>query len=215
VRWLSFAKLLATAAAIILSAAASAQVEVAMVTSLQGKVSRTSPMGPQPVQVFAKLKHGDQLALEKGSVLQVVYFDNGREETWRGAGKLEIARADSMAKGMAAPQVRMLPAVMVKQIAKTPALDSQGRAGMMRVRGVASAEDIASVEATYQTMRQERKGNDIKPELYFLSAMFELREFDRVESAVSRLQGEQPGNADVALVAQIYTKAVKNARAAQ
>jgi hypothetical protein len=192
-----------------------ADVEVAMVTSLQGKVSRIAPLGPQPMEVFTKLKHGDLLALDKGAMLQIVYFDNGREETWRGRGRLEVAHSDSTPKGLPPPQVRTLPPVMVKQIAKTPVLESQGRAGMMRLRGVASAEDIATVETTYQRLRVERSGRDIKPELYLLSAMFELREFDRVEAALADLQRDQAGNPDVAVVAVIYGKALKNAREAK
>jgi hypothetical protein len=215
VRCLSLAKLFVAAVAVALASAAAAQVEVAMVTSLQGKVSRVAPLGPQPIEVFTKLKHGDLLALDKGALLQVVYFDNGREETWRGSGKLEITGKESMAKGLAAPKLRSLPPVLVKQIAKTPVLDSQGRAGMMRVRGVASAEDIASVEASYQSMRLERVGGDIKPELYLLSAMFELREFDRVEAALADLERDHARNPDVPPVVLIYTKAIKNARAGQ
>jgi hypothetical protein len=105
--------------------------------------------------------------------------------------------------------------VLVKQVAKTPVLESQGRAGMMRVRGVASAEDIASVEGTYQKLRLGRVGKDIMPELYLLSAMFELREFDRVDTALADLQRDQPANLDVPVVVSIYNKAVTNARAAK
>ena len=214
-RWSSLVRGFAAVIVAGFASVALAEVEVAMVTSLQGKVSRVAPLGPQPIEAFTKLKHGDLLSLAKGAMLQVVYFENGREETWRGAGKLEIAGNDSTPKGLAPPQLRTLPAVLVKQIAKTPVLESQGRAGMMRVRGVASAEDIASVENTYQKLRLERVGKDIKPELYFLSAMFELREFDRVDTALTDLQRDQPANPDVPVVVTIYNKAVKNARAAK
>jgi hypothetical protein len=189
--------------------------EVAMVTSLQGKANRVAPLGPQAVEAFTTLKHGDLLALDKGATLQLVYFENGRQETWHGPGKLEIAKTDSTPKGLKAPEVKILPAVMVKQIAKTPVLESQGRAGMMRLRGVASAEDIATVENNYRQMRQEMPARDINPERYRLSALFELHEFDRVDKALSDLQVEQAGNPDVPTLVAIYTKAVKNARAAK
>ena len=64
-------------------------------------------------------------------------------------------------------------------------------------------------------MRLERGGGDIKPELYLLSAMFELREFDRVEAALADLERDHARNPDVPPVVLIYTKAIKNARAAQ
>lgn len=214
-RWLSLVRVVAAVVVAAFASAALADVEVAMVTSLQGTVSRIAPLGPQPIEPFTKLKHGDLLSLAKGAVLQIVYFENGREETWRGAGRLEITGNDSTPKGLAPPQLRTLPAVLVKQVAKTPVLESQGRAGMMRVRGVASAEDIASVEGTYQKLRLGRVGKDIMPELYLLSAMFELREFDRVDTALADLQRDQPANLDVPVVVSIYNKAVTNARAAK
>jgi hypothetical protein len=216
VRFPSIKFLLALGVAIVAGhAAADAGAEVAMVTSLQGRINRVAPLGPQAVEAFTKLKHGDLLALDKGAMLQLVYFENGRQETWRGPGKLEIAKTDSTPKGLKPPEVKTLPPVMVKQIAKTPVLESQGRAGMMRLRGVASAEDIATVESTYRRMRQEATAKDINPDLYLLSAMFELREFDRIEKALADLQREQPGNPDVPMVATIYTKAVQNAREAK
>ena len=214
-RFPSIKFLLALGVATIAVQAAADSSEVAMVTSLQGKANRVAPLGPQVVEAFTKLKHGDLLALDKGATLQLVYFENGRQETWHGPGKLEIAKTDSTPKGLKPAEVKILPAVMVKQIAKTPVLESQGRAGMMRLRGVASAEDIATVEDTYRQMRQEANGKGIQPELYLLSALFELHEFDRVDKALADLQRGQAGNPDVPNVVAIYTKAVKSARAAK
>ena len=188
--------------------------DVAMVTLLQGRVGRVSPMGKQPVEAFTKLRHGDLLALEKGSRVQLVYFENGRQETWAGAGKLEIAKAESMPTGLKAPEIKVLPALMVKQIVKTPVLDSQGRGGMMRLRSVATAGDVEKVEENYQRMRQEAAVNDLNPDLYLLSSMYELREFGKVEQALADLQQRQKGNADVAGIVALYTKALKTAHVA-
>ena len=59
------------------------------------------------------------MTLAPDSQLQVVYFENGRHETWRGAGSLEVAETESRAHDLPKPEVKVLPEVMVKQIAKT------------------------------------------------------------------------------------------------
>jgi hypothetical protein len=189
--------------------------EVAMVTSLAGGVARVLPTGKHELEAFTKLRHGDLLVLDRGSKLQLVYFENGRQETWLGGGRLEITKAESTAFGLPAPTLKVLPAVMVRQIAKTPVLESQSRGGMMRLRSVATAADVEQIEENYQRMRLEATGDDINPELYLLSSLFELRELDKVDRALAELQQRQRGNPDVALVAALYAKALHNARDAK
>lgn len=188
--------------------------EVAMVTALQGKVSRAGPLGHQPLEAFTKLQHGDLLALDKDSRLQLVYFEGGRQESWHGPGRLEIAKADSTPYGLSPPEVKGLPDILVRQIAQTPLLASQGRAGMVRLRSVATAEDVVRVDSTYRQLRLDADADDINPELYLLSAMFELQKFDRVEQAMTELRRTHAGNADAAAAVALYGKAVKNAREA-
>jgi len=168
--------------------------DVAMITLIQGQVSRGTPQGPQPVQAFTKLRHGDLMIIDRGAQLQIVYFDSGRQETWTGGGRLEVARADSTPFGLAPPAVKILPAVVVKQIAKTPALDSQGRAGMLRLRAVGPVGDLAAVEASYEKLRGAAESSDLSPELYLFSALFEMRQYDRLEKALANLQQIHPAN---------------------
>jgi hypothetical protein len=189
--------------------------EVALVTLLQGKVERVSPLGKQAVEPFTKLRHGDLLALDQASRVQVVYFENGRQETWIGRGRLEITKSESTPLGMAPPEVKVLPALMVRQLVKTPVLDSQGRGGMMRLRSVPGSADVEKAIETYRRMRAEASPNDINPDLYLLSSMFEMRELDRVDQALADLQQRQRGNPDVAVVVTLYNKALRNAREAQ
>lgn len=189
--------------------------DTALVMSLQGKVVRAAQPAPQPVEAFVKLKQGDVLTLDKDARLQVVYFEGGRQETWTGAGKLEIASAESKATGLAAPQVKQLPAVMVKQLARTPSLDSQGRAGVMRLRSIPTPEAIAKVEENYKKLKAEADKTDLGPEMYRLSGLFEMHELDKVEQAVADLQKEHAGNLEAKLLASLYTKALKDAKAAQ
>ncbi len=189
--------------------------ETALVTALDGAVTKVAPGHPQVLQAFAKLKFGDLLALDQVAKVQVVYMESGRQETWTGTGRLEITKAGGLGHGLAEPQVKTLPLVMVRQIAKTPSLDSQGRTGMLRLRSVATARDIAKVEESYKQMRAEADANDLNPELYLLSSMFEMRELDRVDEVLQDLQQNHAGNQQAGLLVSLYKKAVKNARESQ
>ncbi|MDD5176414.1 MAG: hypothetical protein PHQ05_08350 [Sterolibacterium sp.] len=197
--------------------------DVALVTVLQGRVVRivnvVSPgsAGQSPqrqsLQSYAKLKQGDQLTLDKDSRLQLVYFDSGRMETWRGSGRLEISSAASQAFGLPEPQLRVLSAVMVSQLSRMPADDNQGGT---RFRSIATPDAIAGIENTYRRLRNETTDrSDLNPELYLLSGMFEVREFGRVEQVLSELQRERGSDSQVKLLASLYQRAMRNSRQAK
>ncbi|MDO8932787.1 MAG: hypothetical protein Q7U97_10365 [Rhodocyclaceae bacterium] len=196
-----------------LLAKAQEPVDVALITSLQGNVERVTLQGPKALQSFVKLKQGDLLALRNARI-QIVYFESGRQEVWQGGGRLEILGSEGRPFGLPDPEVKILPSVMVKQIARTPALDSQGRAGVMRLRSIASPEAIAKLDNTYRQMRMEAVRGDLNPELFLLSGLFEMRELARVEQVLKDLQQARPGDTEVSLVVTLYQKAIKNAREA-
>jgi len=184
--------------------------EVAMVMSVQGKVMRLAEA--VPVEAFVKLKEGDKLSLEKDSRLQLLYFDNGRQETWSGAGRLEMTLREGKASGLSAAEVKSVPLVMARQLARTPELDGQGRGGVTRLRAVPSADAIVRLEDTYQGLRSRAGPNDLGPEMYLLSGLFEMRELDRVERVIGDLQQERPKHPEAALLVSLYRNAVRNAR---
>jgi hypothetical protein len=198
----------------LMSTARAGTVDVAMITSLQGNVELVTAKGRQPLQSFVKLKQGDLLALA-GARLQVVYFENGRQEVWQGGGRLEVHRAEGKPFGLPDAEVKVLPSILVKQLARTPALDSQGRAGAIRLRAIASPDAIAKLENSYRQLRMEAPHGDLNPELFLLSGLFEMRELDRLEQALKDLQQGRPGEADVGVITALYQKALKNARQAR
>jgi hypothetical protein len=186
--------------------------DVALVTSVQGKVIRVLPNARAPLETFVKLKEGDQLLLEKSSSLRLVYFQGGRQETWSGEGALEIRVIESHASRLAPPEVKVLPALIVKQIAKTPTLDSQGRAGVTRLRSLGSVDALAKLEAEYDRLRVESGGNDLNAEIYMLAGLYELREVERVENFLSDLQVRHKGNSEAMVLVSLYRKAIKSLR---
>jgi hypothetical protein len=184
--------------------------DIAMITSVQGGVTRVAAPAPVPAVAFVKLKRGDRLTLS-GARLQIVYFDNGRQELWQGNGKLEIGDAASRAAGLPEPAVKTLPEIMVKQIARTPALDSQGRAGVVRLRSITTSAAVDKLDANYRRLREDAAPEDLNPDLYLLSGLFELREFERIERVLADLRQKRPGNAEVDQVIGLYQKALKEA----
>ncbi len=186
--------------------------EVALVMSVQGRVVRLAEAAPVPVEAFVKLKDGDRLSLEKDSRLQVVYFENGRRETWSGPGGLEMAVREGKPGGLPDPEVKLLPLVMARQLARTPTLDSQGRGGVTRLRSVPGQDAVSKLQSTYQDLRSRAEPDDLGPEMFLLSGLFELRELDEVEKLLGDLQQVQAKTPEAALLIALYRKAVKNAR---
>lgn len=189
-----------------------AAAETALVTSLTGKVTRAGAEGA--VEAFVKLKAGDALSLDKDAKVQITYFENGRQESWAGAGKLEVGAAESKAAGLPAPQVKQVPMVIVKQLARTPSLDSQGRAGVMRLRAIPTPDAIAKVEATYKQMRAEAGKDDLNPELFLLAGMLEMRQIERVEQVLAEMKKDRANDPEAKLLVSLYTKALKDVKAA-
>jgi hypothetical protein len=186
--------------------------EVALVMSVQGKVTRLAEAIPMAVEAFVKLKEGDKLSLDKDSRLQVLYFDNGRNETWAGPGRLEVTPREGKATGLPAPETKSVPMVMARQLANTPSLDGQGRGGVTRLRSVPSHDAMTRLEDTYSDLRSRAGPADLAPEMYLLSGLFEMRELDRVERVLGDLQQDRPGNPEAALLISLYRKAIKNSR---
>ena len=61
--------------------------DVGLVTQLSGDTTYWNEgyqKTPEKAQVFMKVRKGDHFKVSGGSVVQVVYFQNGRKETWKG-----------------------------------------------------------------------------------------------------------------------------------
>lgn len=109
-------------------------------------------------------------------------------------------------------ETKVLPPFLVKQISRTPTLLAQGRTGATRLRAVPPPEATAQVEETYRRLRTEAIANDLNPDMYRLSALFEMRAFDAVEAAIRDLELSRSGNTQAQLLADLYRKALRVAR---
>lgn len=198
---------------LLLSAAASA-VEVGLVTAVSGGVTlQEEKSAASELKPFVKLREGDRLTLQGASRLQVVFFDGGRQETWQGAGALEVGSVSSRAlKGGVQAEVRTLPAILVRQLSKTPAPDGSVKAGMIRMRSISPAGTLESVEKNYADLRRQADAGDRSPELYLLASYLELREFDKLEGFLGQLRDKSPADAQLAALNVLYARAISNAK---
>lgn len=183
--------------------------EVGLVTSVSGEV-RLSAARLAP---FVRLHAGERIALADGARLQLVYFDGGRQESWHGEAAVQIGERASIAAAPPA-QVRVLPPVLARQLAATPAADGRSAAGAVRLRALPVAGTLASLEKSYAELRAQSEPQDRNPELYLLAGYFELREFDKLDALLRQLGEKSPGDRELSVLTALYRRAVGNLRAA-
>ncbi len=184
----------------------------ALVTAVEGKVSRLAPTGREPVQPFVKLGEGDVIKLERGARIRLVYFASRRQESWSGSGQLAIGAGEGKGQGLGEPEVKALPDMLVKQIARTPSLDNRGRVGMVRLRSIGTPDAVAKLESNYRQLRAEAAADDLNPEMFLLAGLLELRQLDQLERTLAELQASHPGNTEAKVLVALYQKTLKNMR---
>lgn len=201
-------------AALFLATGALAQ-QGAIITALQGRVTveAQGTPAPAPAAAFAKLRTGDKLQLAADASVQLVYFSNGRQESWRGAARFDVGDAESAAAGGAKPaEVKTLPAMLVRQLVKTPTADASGRIGAVRMRSITPPDAVAKLEENYKGLREQLPASDRTPELYLMAGLFELKEYDRIEATLKRMAEGGANDADFASMRDHYLAAVRDAR---
>jgi len=190
--------------------------EVALVTALRGEVGINNGSGVKtPLQAFIKLHDGDTLQLGDASRLQIVYFQGARQETWLGPGNIEIGATESKtAAAISQPQTQQLSLQLVKQLSKTPTIDSRGRIAAFRTRSIAPSDNLEQALRTYQEMRAKTEANDRNPELYLLSVYFEFKEYGQILNLLTQLDRSYPGDLEIRILKSLYVKAINNAKMA-
>jgi hypothetical protein len=186
----------------------------AIITALQGRVTfeQDAPV-PRPAAAFARLRSGDKLQLAAEGVVQVVYFQSARQESWHGPVRLEIGETESLAVGGATPVVRQLPPMLVRQLVKTPTADASGRVGAVRMRAIVPPDAGAKLDENYQALRRQTDAGDRSPELYLLAGLYELKDYERIEGLLAGWIGAAPGDAELLAMRDHYAQAIRDARA--
>lgn len=175
-------------------------VNAALITQLQGEVTLESASGgKRPAVAFLKLSAGEKLQLKSGSRVQLVFFDSARQETWSGSGLVEVAETEAKSASLKA-DVRQLPALLAKQLAKTPSAGQHGRAGMVVMRSLPTPGKLGQLENQYAEFRKTAAADDLTPEVFYLSGLIELKEGERARTVLTMLRARQGDAAAQGLV---------------
>jgi hypothetical protein len=157
----------------------------AMLTQVSGQVSVEGKDGNKRAGVaFLKVATGEKLSLGADGRVQIVYFGNGRQEIWSGAGQVELAGLEGKSTALK-PEVKQLPPLVVNQLAKTPAAGQQGKAGMILVRSLENPDAVDHLDKQYEELRRGAVAGDTTPEVFLLSGLIELKEFDRAKELLA------------------------------
>lgn len=185
--------------------------ETVLVTLVQEGVTLTAAGGgPAKMEAFIKLNEGDRLTLPKDAQLSMVFIGRARQETWRGPGVVQVGGAEGKAvSGKPQLTVKAIPEQVARQMNRMPTVASDGRVGMLRLRSIPSEEAVARLESDYEALRKASAPRDRNPEILLLGGLFELREYDRIRSELTRLASLYPTDLGIADLVQLYTRALE------
>lgn len=190
------------------SAGAHAQgADVGLVNLVTGDVM-FSPLSGSPgkVQAFMRLRDGDRVVVPAGGQVRVIFFEGARQERWTGPSSFRAAKSQSEPITGQPTDVQKLPASVPMRISRVPELMQNAKLGGIQVRGGLTRQQEASLEqqaslreakAIYESMRTEMPADDITPELYYYSALYDFLLYDEMKVVVDEMVRKQPGNEDV------------------
>jgi hypothetical protein len=213
---------LAAAAVLLVGAAYAQQKDVGLINHLAGDVGYASGASSAKAKPFMKVRQGDRFAVPAGGQVRIVYFDGGRQESYSGPAAFTAGAQQSTVQSGAQPQVTTLPSGVPQKISQTPELiqiAKLGRSGGVAVRGANREQrltpqqqaEVRQAKQTYQQLRQTAAADDITPELYLYSVLQDHLLYTEMKPVVEEMQRRQPGNADVAIMAD-YVKVKTEAK---
>ena len=199
---------------IVMSLASAASAQVAMLTQVAGDVKVAGKEGAREAVPFLKVNEGDKLTLAANARVQMVYLASGRQEVWKGAGPVDIGAQEGRSASLKA-DASQVPAIILKQLAKTPAVGQHGKTGMVMLR---SLDDMAATEQLdddYAKFRASAAPDDTTPEVFMLSALLDAGELDRARKFLDGLKTKQSAQPALAPVVTHFSRLVAEAAAAK
>jgi hypothetical protein len=206
-RWLSGLCVLLAA-----GAAAGQGADVALANLVSGNVT-LSPASGGPVKAlpaFSRIRDGDRIEIAVGSQVRVVFFKGARQERWVGPASFRARTGGAEPVSGKPAETSTLPAEVSQRIARVPELVQYARLGGIQVRGgvtpaqkasLEQQEAVAKARATYQALRTEAAADDITPELFLYSTLYDYLLYDDMKVVVEEMLRRQPGSGDVKALA--------------
>jgi hypothetical protein len=191
--------------------------DVGIVTQLSGEATYWNEgyqKTPERAEVFMKIRQGDYFRVAAGGMVQLVYFENGRQETWKGPAAFKVGEVESLVeKGkehLGQPEVVVLSTEASQGMRRIPVLLRRARlsrsGGGVMVRGAPGASpkpvaptkeeraEIAMAKETYQKLRKQAKADDITPELTLLGILADYEQYEEMEKVINDAKKIQPAN---------------------
>ena len=199
------------------AAALAAAPDVGMITGLKGEVTywnEAEKGQPAAVQAFMKVRQGDRFKLAAHAVLNVLYFNTGRQETWQGPRRLTAGPGASEAEGGGQPKVEMVSAKLAGKIKAAPlplprsnlqfsggirtmgaqAQSPEATPAPQAVSGQKAKQEIAQARKVYREWRQKAEPEDFTPEMYLLSVLAEYGRYREMDQVITEMRGQNPGD---------------------
>lgn len=190
--------------------------DVGLITRLSGDVTyrnESYQKVPEKAQAYMRIRKGDLFKIPSEAMIQLVYFQSGRKETWKGPVVLMVEDVQSQPKAekgdQTQPEVTLLPVEVTKTMRSIPILMRRAglsRSGTMQVRSmeesyqdslVLSKDEqvgLTMAKKNYQSMRNQMESDDITPEIYLLGVLADYGKFEEMEKVIKDAQKIQPGN---------------------
>ena len=183
-----------------------AAADVGLVNHLSGDVSYQGASAIAKAAPFMKVRDGDRFTVPEGAMVRVIYFDSGRQETWKGPASFRAGQKQADAVTGRA-EVSQLPGGAPARLAQTAEviqIAKLGRAGGVTVRGIRSQQlnsaqsaEVAQAKKTYESWRASAAPDDITPELYLYTVLDSYLLYDDMKAAVKAMQDRQPNSQEV------------------
>jgi hypothetical protein len=194
--------------------------DVGLVNQVAGDASYVGSSGGGKVQAFMKMRQGDRFTLAAGALLKVVYFQNGRQETWRGPAGFRSGPEHGEPLAGTVYEVVNLPLGVPQKIQRIPDLLQMAKLGGIQVRGStpkqrASPEqqtEVAAARTAYARLRQQLPQDDITPELYLFTVLQENLLYDDMKTVADEMLRRQPGNQEAQQLAEWARARVQSSR---
>ncbi len=179
----------------------SASGEMGLVTKLHGNVSYKKQGNEKwnKAMLFMKVRLGDGFYLfEKGS-LRIVYFDNGRIETWLGPSEFRVGPEGGKSKGESSPKVEKVDVSASRETVVAANVLQKFGAWVSR-RGPKGESSYASISeeekeqiiARYEELKKSAEQDDPLPEIYLFSALIKRGDYDTAEKYIKEALKESP-----------------------
>ena len=122
---------------------------------------------PANVQAFMKIRKGDRFKVHTGGMIQLVYFSNGRQETWKGHLTLVAGDGETRlrkSEGDVQPEVKTLPAAVAQALGSSSMPLPRSMPSKAPVAsGEKGKQDISAAESVSRDLRDRKRPRGCYP----------------------------------------------------